>query len=116
MMDRVGSARLRCRWGPADNYNSGEVDTVTTGYQNLKPYLTSLHLKDLHVIDGPACTFEYVPIGTGDVDYAALFRTFAQDHTDIVIAVATHFQLPGDTRPNTMRLNYANTIKLAEQA
>ena len=47
IMERVGSPRLKCKWGPADNYNSGELDTVTTGYQNLKPYLTSLHLKDL---------------------------------------------------------------------
>ena len=116
IMERVGSPRLRCKWGPADNYNAGELDTVTTGYQSLKPYLTSLHLKDLRVLDGPGLKFEYGPVGSGDVDYAALFRTFARDHTDIVITVATHFQLPGDTRPNTMRLNYANTLELTEQA
>lgn len=58
IMDRVGSPRLRCRWGPSDNYNSGEADTVTASYQRLKPYLTSLHLKDIHVSDGPACKFE----------------------------------------------------------
>ena len=116
IMERVGSPRLKCKWGPADNYNSGELDTVTTGYQNLKPYLTSLHLKDLNVQDGPGLKFKYGPIGSGDIGYAALFRTFARDHTDIVIAVACHFQLPGDTRPNTMRHNYANTLKLTEQA
>ena len=116
IMERVGSPRLKCKWGPADNYNAGEHDTVTTGYQNLKPYLTSLHLKDVHVVDGPGLEFEYRPIGTGDPDYAALFRTFAQDHTDIVIAVATHFRLPGDTGPKTLRLNYANTLELAQQA
>ena len=116
IMERVGSSRLKCKWGPADNYNSGELDVVTTGYQNLKRYLTSLHLKDLTVQDGPGLKFKYGPVGSGDVDYAALFRTFARDHTDIVIAVASHFQLPDDTRPNAMRLNYANTLKLTEQA
>ena len=116
IMERVGSPRLRCKWGPADNYNAGEHDTITTGYRNLKPYLTSLHLKDVHVVDGPGLEFEYRPIGTGDPDYAALFRTFAQDHTDIVIAVATHYIPPNGTRADAMRTNYANTLRLAHQA
>lgn len=116
IVERVGSPRLKAKWGPADAYNCGERDTVTTGYLNLRPYLTSLHLKDLRVLDGPACRFEYVPVGTGDVDYAALFRSFARDHTDIVIAVATHFRPPGGTLADAMRLNYANTLRLAEQA
>ena len=116
IMARVGSPRLRCRWGPADNYNSGEVDTITAGYRRLKPYLTSLHLKDLRVQDGPACRFAYVPVGDGDVDYAALFRTFAHDHTDIVIAVATHYQPPDGTRADAMRQSYTNMLRLVEQA
>ncbi len=116
IMERVGSPRLKCKWGPADNYHSGELDTVTTGYQNLKPYLVSLHPKNVHVLDGPGLKFQYGPIESGDLDYAALFRTFARDQTDIVIAVSTHFLLPGDTKLNTLRVNYANTLKLTEQA
>ena len=68
------------------------------------------------MLDGPAIEFEYVPIGSGDTDYATLFRTFARDHTDIVIAVATHYKLPGDTKANSMRLNYANRLELTEQS
>ena len=68
------------------------------------------------MLDGPGLEFEYGPIGSGDVDYAELFRTFARDRTDIVIAVATHYQLPGDTKANAMRLNYANTLDLTKQA
>ena len=100
IVEGVGSPRLKCKWGPGDNYNAGELDTVTAGYENLQPYLTSLHLKDLRVTSGPGLDFAYGPIGTGDVDYAALFRTFAREQTDIVIAVATHFQLP-ETHPRT---------------
>ena len=114
--ERVGSPRLKAKWGPGDAFNCGERDTITTGYQNLKPYLTSLHLKDLRVIDGPALEFEYCAVGTGDPDYAALFRTFARDRTDIVIAVATHFTPPGGTQVDAMRINYQNTLELAEQA
>ena len=68
------------------------------------------------MVDGPGLEFDYRPIGTGDPDYAALFRTFAQDHTDIVLAVATHY-IPADgTRADAMRTNYANTQRLAQQA
>ena len=116
VLGHVDSGRLRCCWGPADSHNAGEVDPVTAGYKRLRPYLTSLHLKDLQVHDGPACKFEYVPVGTGDLDYALLFITFARDHTGIVIAVATHYQLPGETKADAMRLNYANTLKLVERA
>lgn len=57
-----------------------------------------------------------MPIGTGDVNYAALFRTLARDHTDIVVSVATHYQLPGGTKIDTMHCNYANPLQLVEQA
>lgn len=116
IMERVDSPRLKCKWGPADNYNAGEHDTITNGYLNLKPYLTSLHLKDVHVVDGPGLEFDYRPIGTGDPDYAALFKTFARDHTDIVIAVATHYIPAGGTRVDAMRTNYANTLRLVDEA
>lgn len=116
IMERVDSPRLKCKWGPADTYNSRELDSVTNVYQNLKPYLTSLHLKDITVLDGPGLKFKYVPIGDGDVNYSELFRSFARDQTDVVLAVATHFQIPGDTLANTMRLNYSNTLRLTEQA
>ena len=57
-----------------------------------------------------------MPIGTGDVDYPGLFRTFARDRTDIVIGVGTHFQPPGGTQADAMRINYRNTLRLTEQA
>ena len=76
-------------------YSQENSDTVTTGYENLKPYLTNLHLKDTRTIDGPSCKFEWCELGTGDPDYTALFRSFARDRTDVVIAAASHYEPPG---------------------
>ncbi|MGH2355637.1 MAG: TIM barrel protein [Chloroflexota bacterium] len=115
IMERVGSAHLRCKWGPADSYNSGEHDTVGTTYRLLRPYLTSIHLKDAHVLDGAACRFQYVPTGTGDVPYAALFEQFARDRTDAVIAVATHYRVPDAPPETAMRTNIQNTRRLMAQ-
>ena len=52
LAERLGSNRLKLMWGPADNLNSGEWDTATAGFQNARPYLHGLHIKDLHVKDG----------------------------------------------------------------
>ena len=32
LAERLGSDRIKVMWGPADNYNCGEWDAVTTGF------------------------------------------------------------------------------------
>ena len=54
---------------PADNFNSGESDVASAGFRNVRPYVDALHLKDLHVFDGPNLGFQYRLLGEGDVDY-----------------------------------------------
>ena len=116
IVKQVDSPRFKAKWCPGDAMLSGELDTVTTGYENLKPYLTSLHLKDTRTIDGPSCEFEWCELGTGDPDYAALFRSFARDQTDVVIAAAAHYEPPGGTRADGVRINYRKALELAELA
>jgi sugar phosphate isomerase/epimerase len=64
----LDSPRFKAKWCPGDAMLSVESDTVTTGYENLRLYLTSLHLKDTRTIDGPSCKFEWCELGTGDPD------------------------------------------------
>ena len=89
---------------------------LNTGYENLKPYLTSLHLKDTRTIDGPSCKFEWCELGTGDPDYAALFRTFARDRHDVLIAVAAHYAPPGGTPADGVGINHRKALELAKAA
>ncbi len=106
--EAVGSKRLKVMWGPADNTNCGESDTETAGFDNVRPYLHGLHLKDLHVIDGLHLNFEYCPIGEGDVDYLTVLRNLRDHRCDAVLSVATHFRPPSGSAEEAMRINYAN--------
>ena len=108
----VGSPRLRLMWGPADNYNSGEADVATAGFQNVRPYLYGLHLKDLRVNDPVRLDFDYCPIGEGDVDYPALLRQVRDHECDVVLSLSTHFRPPGGDSVDAMRLNHANLTRM----
>lgn len=108
IMEKVDSKRIKCMWGAADNMNCGESDTATTGFLNIRPWLHSLHIKDLHVIDGAHLEFKYCPVGTGDVDYLTLLRNLRESRCDVVLCVATHFRPESGGAFEAMRINYTN--------
>jgi len=115
LAEHIDSQRIKVMWGPADNMNCGEWDVATTGFDNVRPYLHGLHLKDLHVIDGLHLNFEYRPIGTGDVDYPTVLRNLHDHHCDTVLSVATHFLPPSGSPEEAMRTNYANLKTLIKK-
>ena len=94
--ERLGSPRIKVMWGPADNVNSGESDAVTRGFDNVRPYLHCLHVKDLHVNDGLNLDFDYRPIGEGDVDFPTLLTKMRDERVDAVLSVAN--PLPASQR------------------
>ena len=116
LAERVGSRRIKVMWGPADNMNSGEWDTATAGFQNVRPYLHGLHLKDLHVEDGLRLKFQYRPLSEGDDDYVTILQSLREHRCDVVLSVSTHFRPPSGSREEAMRINYANLKNLIRQA
>ena len=114
--ERVGSSRIKLMWGPADNFNCGELDVATAGFTNVRPYLNALHLKDLHVTDGYTLDFEYRPLGDGDIDFVTIFRSLKMHDCDVVLAVATHFVPPSGSRKEAMTTNYAKLKRLLKAA
>ena len=115
LAERLNSRRIKVMWGPADNMNCGEKDVATSGFINVRPYLNSLHLKDLHVIDGIQLNFEYRPIGEGDVDFPAILQNLKNNGSDVVLASATHFRPESGSPAEAMRINYANLNSLFER-
>ncbi len=116
LAERLGSPRLKALWGPADNFNSGEADVATAGYQNMRPYLHGLHLKDLRVIDGQQLHFQYCPLGAGDVDYVTILRQLRVHHAETILAMATHFRPASGSPIEAMRTNFAQLAQLISQA
>ena len=116
LADRLDSPRLKALWGPADNFNSGEMDVATAGYQNIRSYLHGLHLKDLHVIDGQQLNFEYCALGLGDVDYVTILRQLRAHHPETILAMATHFRPASGSAVEAMRTNFAQLEHLLSRA
>ena len=115
LVERVGSKRIKIMWHPSDNHTAGESDSATAGFINVRPYLHSLHVKDLQVLDGLKLNFEYCPLGEGDVDYPTVLRNLRDHRCDAVFAVATHFQPPSGSGADAMRINFAKIRPLIEQ-
>ena len=113
--ERLGSPRIKVMWGPADNVNSGESDAVTRGFDNVRPYLHCLHVKDLHVNDGLNLDFDYRPIGEGDVDFPTLLTKLRDERVDAVLSVATHFRPPSGSAVEAMRINFDNLRGLIDE-
>ena len=115
LVERVGSKRIKIMWHPSDNLTAGESDSATAGFINVRPYLHSLHVKDLRVTDGLKLNFEYCPLGEGDVDYLTVLRNLRDHRCDVVFAVATHFRPPNGSGADAMRINFANLKPLIKQ-
>ncbi len=115
LVERVGSDRMKIMWHPSDNLIAGESDSATVGFINVCPYLHSLHVKDLRVIDGFKLDFEYCPLGAGDVDYLTVLCNLRGHRCDVVFAVATHDLPPNGSGAVAMRIHFANLRQLIKQ-
>ena len=115
LAERLGSNRIKVMWGPADNYNCGEWDVATAGFNNVRPFLHSLHVKDLHVNDGLHLDFEYQPLGQGDLDYPTVLRSMREHGSDAVLSLATHFRPASGSAVEAMRINHARLMSLISE-
>ena len=113
---RLGSERIKAMWSPADCVLSNEQNVATAGFSRIQPYLHSLHLKDVRVMDGLRGEYQWCPLGEGQVDYPALVRKLIKHDRKLYLAVATHFRPPSDSAVEAMRINVEQIVKLVGQA
>tara|TARA_Y100000588_G_scaffold390868_1_gene497628 strand:- start:539 stop:1477 length:939 start_codon:yes stop_codon:yes gene_type:complete len=113
LAERLGSPRVKFMWGPADNLTIGEFDSATAGFDNIRPYLHSLHMKDLHIrprdtdqIKRQNKDIDYRPLGEGDVDYPTILRIMRDTGSEAILAVYTHFEIENGTQEDVMRIQF----------
>ena len=94
MFDRFDSPNLKLIWDPGNAYAAGEPDPYPTGYERVKDRIAHVHVKDADFVDGKRV---WLPVGAGKVDYEGQIRALIQDDYQGVVAVETHFRLPGDS-------------------
>ena len=116
LAERVASPRLRAMWSPADSMLSAESNITDAGFRRIAPYLHSLHLKDVHVLDGPRGQYQWCALGDGEVNYPALARQLIAHDRPTYLAVATHFRPPEGTHADAMRINVERIHGLIEKA
>lgn len=91
LIDQVGSPNVQALFDPGNDLwdPDGEVP-YPDGYEHLKGKIAHIHLKDA-VRKGSE--IEGVAIGSGEVDYASLFRRLVEDEYDGYLIVETHYRL-----------------------
>ena len=113
LAERLNSKRVKFMWGPADNLTIGEFDAATAGFQHIRPYLHSLHLKDLRIrhidadrINRQNKNIDYCPLGEGHVDFAAILHKLRDTESEAILAVYTHFEVENGTPQDAMRIQF----------
>ncbi len=120
IVERLSSPRIRVMWGPADNLNSGESDVATAGFQNVRPYVHGLHMKDLRVNHDPDLDFTYCPIGQGETDYMIVLKNLHRHSCPAFLSIASHCVLPGrnpqdiDACEEILRLNLQSVSSMVD--
>ena len=84
LAERLGSGRLKVQWSPADALLSAEWDQASAGFLNLRPYLHSIHMKDVQVLDGPRAQFGWRSLGDGQADYVRILRNLREHRSDAI--------------------------------
>lgn len=89
LLAAVNSPALRQAFDPA-NFVQANVAPMREAWPRLREYVTHVHIKDAHVVDGSVC-----PAGQGDGEVAALLQALAQDEYHGFLTLEPHLVAAG---------------------
>ena len=97
-LSAVNHERVRAVWDPGNDVFAGEGKVpYPDGYAALRPWLQSLHVKDVkrqpqpvRTAEGRVLMYDAVRFGSGEIDYAGLLRELYTDGFDGYLALETH--------------------------
>ncbi|NPV10072.1 MAG: sugar phosphate isomerase/epimerase [Anaerolineae bacterium] len=104
IVEAVGSPHLKVVWDPANAFVSGEEAAFPEGYDQVKPYVAHVHLKDARLLDPATGLTAWERIGDGEVDYKGQLAALMADGYRGVVSVETHYQPAGKSPAEATRL------------
>ena len=109
LFEHFDSPNLKLIWDPGNAYAAGDTDPSSSGYQYVKDHIIHVHVKDVDFIDGKRV---WLPVGAGQIDYEAHLRALQHDNYNGVIALETHFRLPGDNGIKSTKKSYEGLMQI----
>ncbi|MDO4608337.1 MAG: sugar phosphate isomerase/epimerase family protein [Clostridia bacterium] len=88
LLKEINNQRIRALFDPGNEVWVTEKAS-TDAYEVLKPYIAHIHVKDADIIDGKP---DAVKVGTGIVDYPALFKRLINDNYSGAVVLETHYR------------------------
>ena len=106
---------VRICWDPANDHVSGGVP-YPSGYEAVRPYLVSVHLKDARIVDRAGGYAAWAPVGTGEVDLVAQLRALIADGFRGLASLETHWATSDGSRAEGTRISFAGLVAAIERA
>jgi L-ribulose-5-phosphate 3-epimerase len=114
--ERVGSPWLQILWDPSNGYVSGEEDAFPAGYEEVKPHIVHMHLKDAVVVDASAGLTRWERIGDGAFDFVGQMRATIQSGFAGCVSIETHWAPEGGNPELNTRRTYAGLMDVLLKA
>jgi sugar phosphate isomerase/epimerase len=103
----VNSPNLRGIWDPGNSFVLGETP-YPSGYDHVKGLFPHMHIKDARK-NGK---LEWVPVGSGSIDYRGQFEALTRDHYDGTSSLETHYRRPDGNKVESTREALEGLLKI----
>jgi len=98
LLREVNSPNLRGIWDPGNSFVLGETP-YPSGYEHVKGLFPHMHVKDARK-NGE---LQWVPVGSGSIDYRGQFEALRRENYDGTISLETHYRRPDGNKIESTR-------------
>jgi len=91
-LDDLNSPRVKATWDLANAFHDVAFEEVPypEGYEQIKPHIVHVHVKDARVNEQGKT--EQTPVGEGDIDFPGQFRALRDDGYEGYASLETHWR------------------------
>ena len=109
LLREVNSPNLRGIWDPGNSFVLGETP-YPSGYEHVKGLFPHMHIKDAR--KNPQ--LEWVPVGSGSIDYRGQFEVLRRENYDGTISLETHYRRPDGNKVESTRESLEGLLDLMD--